>query len=47
MAAPRAKPVPTAEHTRSKAAAHDSAASGSASNIWHGMPADRSTSRVT
>ena len=47
MAGTRAKFELTNENTRSSAAAYGSAASGSASNIWHGMPAERSTSRAT
>ena len=46
-AGPRAKLDPTAASTTSSAAAKGSAASGSASNIWHGTPAARKISRAT
>ena len=47
IAGTRAKSALTHDSTRSSAAANGSAASGKASNIWHGTPADRSTSRAT
>ena len=47
IAGPRAKFALTHDSTRSSAAAYGSAASGSASNIWQAIPADRITSRAT
>ena len=41
------KSVLTHDSTRSSAAAYGSEASGSASNVWHGTPADRRISRAT
>ena len=47
IAGPRAKFALTHESTRSNAAAYGSAASGSASNVWQAIPAERITSRAT
>jgi hypothetical protein len=44
---PRPKFPLTHDNTKSNAAAYGSAASGSASNVWHAIPADRITSRAT